>query len=161
MKKETKKEEKEATNQITKKSNVSQEELQQALQEKYMEYQMLQEQLGKMSEQSETLKKQIEELETLKEAILNIEQTKVGSEMFVPISSGIFVKAEIKETNEVLMNVGDNVVVPKNMKDATALIQKQQDEINGYEKTIQQNIQILLVHQERIEAELMTLTREG
>ncbi|MBI5072250.1 prefoldin subunit alpha [Candidatus Woesearchaeota archaeon] len=153
MKKETKKEE------ITKQKQ-SQEELQQALQEKYMEYQMLQEQLGKMSEQSETLKKQTEELETLKEAVHAIQETKVGSEMFVPISSGIFVKAEIKETNEVLMNVGDNVVVPKNMKDAVALIQKQQNEINGYEKTMQQNIQILLIHQQRIETELMALTKE-
>ena len=157
MKKETNKEEKQETAERKKQSH---EELQQALQEKYMEYQMLQEQLGKMNEQSETLKKQTEELETLKDAIHAIQKTKVGSEMFVPISSGIFVKAEIKETNEVLMNVGDNVVVPKNIKDAVALIQKQQTEIEGYEKTMQQNIQILLTHQQRLEAELYALTKE-
>lgn len=126
-----------------------------------MEYQMLQEQLNKMTEQSETLKKQQEELEGIKEAILSIQQTKVGNEMFVPISSGIFIKAEIKETDELLMNVGDNIVVPKNIKDAIALIQKQQNEINGYEKTMQQNIQMLLLHQQHVEVELYKLSKSG
>ncbi len=137
----------------------SKEEIQQAIQEKYMEYQMMQEQLTKMTEQRETLRKQEEDLDDIKGAIENIQKTRIGSEMFVPISSGIFVKAEIKETNQVLVNVGDNIIVPKTIADAVQLIQKQHNEIENYEKTVQQNIQILLLHQQRIENELYALTK--
>ena len=139
----------------------SQEELKQALEEKYMEYQMVQEQLNKMTEQSQTLQKQAEELDGIKEAIKNIEKAKIGTEMFVPISAGIFIKAEIKETKEVLMNVGNNVVVPKSISSAVELIKKQQTEIEAYEKTMQQNIQILLLHQQRIESELSAFVKQN
>src|SRR3989338_10191476 len=121
---------------------ISQEELQSALQEKYMEYQVLEQQVKQVEEQNQTLQKQIEDLNSIKEAIESMEKTKIGSELFVPISAGIFVKAEIKENTELLVNVGDNVVVPKTTKDAEALVKKQHDEIKKYQERVKQNFEI-------------------
>ena len=59
------------------------------------------------------------------------------------------------------MNVGDNVVVPKSIHDAVALIKKQKEEIEKYEATMAQNLQIIMLHQQKVEAELYSMTQEG
>ena len=142
------------------KKKISQEELQSALQEKYMEYQVLEQQVKQVEEQNQTLQKQIEDLNGIKEAIESMEKTKVGSELFVPISAGIFVKAEIKENTELLVNVGDNVVVPKSIKDAIKLVEKQEQEILKYKETMANNHTMLILHQQQLEAELYAMTKD-
>ncbi len=139
---------------------ITQEELQSALQEKYMEYQVLEQQVKQVEEQNQTLQKQIEDLNGIKEAIESIEKTKVGSELFVPISAGIFIKAEMKQNNELLVNVGDNVVVPKSIKDAIKLVEKQEQEIQKYKETMANNHALLVLHQQQLEAELYAMTKE-
>ncbi len=141
------------------KTKITKEELQTAMQEKYMEYQMLEEQLKQVQEQIQTLHKQKEDLDNLQDAIHNIAETKELTELFVPVSSGIFVKAEMKDSKEILVNVGNNVVVPKSIPDAVALVQKQKKELETYEKTMMQNFQLLLLHQQKVEAELYTITQ--
>ena len=142
------------------KKKISQEELQSALQEKYMEYQVLEQQVKQVEEQNQTLQKQIEDLNGIKEAIESMEKTKIGSELFVPISAGIFVKAEIKENTELLVNVGDNVVVPKSIKDAIKLVEKQEQEILKYKETMANNHTMLILHQQQLEAELYAMTKD-
>jgi len=99
----------------------TQEELQKTLQEKYMEYQMFEEQVKQIQEQVQTIQKQQEELEGIKDSLEHLSETAVGTELLVPLSSGIFVTSKISDTKTVLMNVGDGVVVPKSMKDALVL----------------------------------------
>ncbi|PIN79844.1 prefoldin subunit alpha [Candidatus Woesearchaeota archaeon CG10_big_fil_rev_8_21_14_0_10_34_8] len=138
----------------------SQEELQRELQEKYMEYQMIEEQTKQMNEQLQTFEKQIEELDSIKEALKSIKDTKAGTELFVPISSGIFIKAEIKETKELLVNVGDNVIVPKTIDDAVKLVKKQQDDIKEYKEKVMQNTEMLMLHGKKIEQDVLKLAQE-
>lgn len=147
--------------QKTEKNKMTQEELQNTLQEKYMEYQMIEQQVKQVEEQRQTLEKQIEDLNGIKEAIVNIEKTKVGSELFVPISAGIFIKAEMKQNNELLVNVGDNVVVPKSIKDAIELVEKQEEEVINYKETMENNHRLLILHQQQLEAELVAMTKEN
>ena len=142
------------------KKKMTQEELQSALQEKYMEYQVLEQQVKQVEEQNQTLQKQIEDLNGIKEAIESMEKTKIGSELFVPISAGIFIKAEIKQNNELLVNVGDNVVVPKSIKDAITLVEKQEKEIQKYKETMASNHAMLILHQQQLEAELYAMTKD-
>ena len=142
------------------KKKISQEELQSALREKYMEYQVLEQQVKQVEEQNQTLQKQIEDLNGIKEAIESMEKTKIGSELFVPISAGIFIKAEIKQNNELLVNVGDNVVVPKSIKDAITLVEKQEKEIQKYKETMASNHAMLMLHQQQLEAELYAMTKD-
>ncbi len=142
------------------KKKITQEELQSALQEKYMEYQVLEQQMKQVEEQNQTLQKQIEDLNGIKEAIESMEKTKIGSELFVPISAGIFIKAEIKQNNELLVNVGDNVVVPKSIKDAITLVEKQEKEIQKYKETMASNHAMLILQQQQLEAELYAMTKD-
>src|SRR3989338_5082550 len=79
-------------------------------QEMYMEYQLM-------------------EAASTNSAIDELDKIKSGREIFVPISSGIFVKATIKDTSDLLVNVGAGAVVQKDRASAKKLIQNQIEEM--------------------------------
>lgn len=136
------------------------EEAQQNIQEKYLEYQMLEQQIKQLQEQLQTVAKQLEELEGIRDAIQRIEKTPHGTEVLVPMSSGIFLKTTLQETTHLLVNVGDNVVVPKSFSDALSLIKKQQGDIQAFQENLAKNFQLMLMHQQRIEAELLSMVQK-
>ncbi len=121
---------------------------------------MFEEQVKQLQEQVQTIQKQQEELEGIKDSLEHLSETAVGTELLVPLSSGIFVTSKISDTKTVLMNVGDGVVVPKSMKDAIALVSKQKQELATYFDTLQQNLQMLALYHDRIEAELQHLVAQ-
>ncbi len=67
------------------------------------------------------------EIEDIKEALNNLEE--MDGEVLVPLANGIFVKAQVQNKKEVLINVGYNTVVKKTLEDALKLVQKQEEEI--------------------------------
>ncbi len=151
---------KEKQTEKTEKTKQTGQKRQEQLQEKYMEYQMIEEQIKKMQEQLLSFKKQNEELEGITNALQNIAEVKQGTEILVPMSSGIFIKAEVQETKEVLVNVGDNVVVEKKLEDAILLVRKQQEDINEYREKVAKNTELIIEHGQRLEQEVMKLAQE-
>ena len=98
-------------------------------QEIYMEYQMLDQHIKKMQAQLEAITNQLMEAASTSSAIDELDKIKAGKEIFVPISSGIFVKAEIKDTSDLLVNVGAGAVVQKNRESAKKLVEAQMEEM--------------------------------
>ena len=98
-------------------------------QEMYMEYQMLDQHIKKMQAQLEAITNQLMEATSTNNAIDELDKIKSGKEIFVPISSGIFVKATIKETSDLLVNVGAGAVVQKDRASAKKLVQTQIEEM--------------------------------
>ncbi len=98
-------------------------------QEIYMEYQMLDQHIKKMQAQLEAITNQLMEATSTNNAIDELDSIKSGREIFVPISSGIFVKAEIKSTSDLLVNVGAGAVVQKDRASAKKLVQDQIEEM--------------------------------
>ncbi len=103
---------------------------QQELQENYMKFQTLQNQRNKSIQQIKALEEQITELGLVRKGLDDIEDTKTDTEMLVPISSGIFLKAKLIEAEELVINVGSNVAVTKKMPDAKKLLDEQSDKMN-------------------------------
>lgn len=98
-------------------------------QEMYMEYQMLDQSIKKMQAQLEAITNQLMEAASTNNAIDELDKIKSGREIFVPISSGIFIKATIKETSDLLVNVGAGAVVQKGRASAKKLVQTQIEEM--------------------------------
>ena len=98
-------------------------------QEMYMEYQMLDQHIKKMQAQLEAITNQLMEAASTNSAIDELDKIKSGREIFVPISSGIFIKATIKETSDLLVNVGAGAVVQKSRASAKKLVQAQIEEM--------------------------------
>jgi prefoldin alpha subunit len=89
-----------------------------------MEFKMLDQYIKQLQSQLEMITHQLIELNATSNSLNEFNNLSAGKEMFVPLSSGIFAKASIKDTSELLVNVGANVAVKKDVNSTKKLIQK-------------------------------------
>lgn len=100
------------------------------MQQKYTQFQMLQQQIEQISNHTEKLNQQGAEIETSIEALAEFTKTPLDTELFSPIANGIFIKAEIKDNQKLLVNVGADTVVEKSVPDTIELLQGHQKELS-------------------------------
>jgi prefoldin alpha subunit len=98
-------------------------------QETYYEFQALEQHMKQLQSNLEMITQQLMEAAITKRSLDEFKEIKPGKEAFVPLSTGIFAKAAISETSEVLVNVGANIVVVKDIESAKALVQNQVEEM--------------------------------
>jgi prefoldin alpha subunit len=136
------------------------EENQKEIQQKFMEYQMLEQQMKQLQEQLQKLEQQGQEVENVKQAIEDIAKAKPGEEVLVPVSGGIFFKAQMKDGGQFLVNVGSGVVVEKDCEGTLGLINNQAKELDKYKDQITGEIAKQLAKHQGIEAELKKLIED-
>ncbi len=103
-------------------------------QELYLEYQLVEQQIKQLQRQLELIANQMIELSVTKNSLDELSKIAIGKEIFVPLSTGVYTKASIKETNELLVNVGANVLVKKDVESTKMLIQNQIEEVKKVQK---------------------------
>lgn len=127
------------------------------LQEKYIEMKMAEEQMKEMQKQAQLVEQQLMELMANAQSIEDFKKTKKGDEILVPISSGIFAKAELKDNNEFLVNIGADTVVKKDVDSTKKLMEKQVEEMRELHAQLHLQMQRLALHASHIEEELREL----
>ncbi|MFH1439522.1 MAG: prefoldin subunit alpha [Candidatus Woesearchaeota archaeon] len=127
------------------------------IQKKYVEFQMLQQQMQQLQQQIQKFDTQSEELNTVITALEDFSKLKKDSGMLVPLASGIFAYAELKDTEKVRVNVGSNVSVKKSVKDTIALIKSQISEIDNYKMSMMNNLMQMNQHVHHLQQELMQM----
>ena len=123
-------------------------------QQRYFELQLLSQQTNQIKQQIDRLDQQILELKALKQSINEISKLKQGTEILVPLGSGIFTKADIKEPTNLLMNVGANTIIHKNNQDSEKIIDIQIKEIQGIMTQMELEFQKCVIQAEAIQEEL-------
>ena len=121
-------------------TNPMDEKKQKQLQEKYMELQMLDQQMQQFQQQIQQLDEQIMELAYTKQSLDELKEVKQGTEIFVPVSPGIFAKAKIEDPSELLVNVGSSTSVKKSIDDTKKIIDEQQDELAQIHVQLNQSV---------------------
>ena len=123
------------------------------IKEKYMQFQFLQKNMEQLSSHLEMLNQQNAELEISIHALQELGQSKVGDEILAPIADGIFLRAELKENQKFIVNVGSGITVEKTKEQVIELLETQKKEIS--EKIIEAeailqelNAQALKIYQE-------------
>ena len=101
------------------------------VQQKYLEFQIISQQLSQLNQQVQMIDSKINELKLLEEGLDELNSMNTNQEILVPFGPGILVKASIKETKEVLMNVGANVVVKKTSAESKKFIEGQVNELQA------------------------------
>ena len=99
------------------------------VQQEYLKLQVLDGQIQEIQKQLETMEEQNFQLLTLKENIGSVKNFKENSKVFAPINPGIYLESELKNSKEVLVNIGSNIFVKKTLKDAQELVQKRIDQV--------------------------------
>ena len=127
------------------------------LQEKYIEMKTIEEHMKEVQKQAQMVEQQLAELITNEQSIEEFKKVKKGDEILVPISSGIFIKAELKDNNEFLVNVGADTVVKKGIDSTKELMEKQVEDMRELHVKISMQLQRLSIHASGIEEELKEL----
>ena len=119
-----------------------------------MEYQMIDQHAKQMHHQLEAVTQQIMELTSAKSSLDEFEGISEGKEILVPISSGIFAKASLKKNSELIVNVGANVAVTKDMSQAKELIGKQLEDIKNLHRRMVEELEKLSERAAELEGKL-------
>ena len=129
-------------------------------QELYMEFQVFDQHIKQVQQQLEAVTHQLIELSSTRNSLDELNKVMSGREVFVPISSGIFAKANLHETSELLVNVGASVLVKKDIDSTKSLIQKQFEELKKIHQQMAEDLEKMKNHAARMEVQLQGLVSE-
>ncbi len=135
------------------------EQLEQAATKKYMELQMLGQKMQQMQEQLQQLEAQVEGVDDTNQSLDELSTVKDGTEILVPVANGIFVKAHIQSTKELLVNVGSHVNVAKGIPDVKRLLVTQSEELRKVQQQLAVQLKELTDIAQTTEKELHALVK--
>jgi prefoldin alpha subunit len=133
------------------------EESQQRVQQKYMELQMLDQQMKQVQKQVEAIERQAVELEDVQLSLDELAKSKKGSDMFVPITNGIFLKAKLEETETLAVNVGGGTVVKKDIASTKAMLAQQAVEMRKFQADMVEQFEKMAERAASLQTELQEL----
>ena len=97
--------------------------------EKYRQLQQLQQQVEQITEYVEKMQGQQKELDASIEALSELQKTNINTEILAPIANGIFLKAGLTDNQRLVVNVGAEVTVEKNIPEVLSLLAEQKEKI--------------------------------
>jgi prefoldin alpha subunit len=124
------------------------------LQNKFMAYQVAEQQIKQHQEQLMKFQSQLQEISSVLQALDDISKVKRGDDVLVPLAGGIFFRAKMEEGQKFLVNVGSNTVVEKSLEDTKAIIKNQLVEIEHYKQHVTENLTNLITEYQMLESEL-------
>ncbi len=133
---------------------------QEKLQEQYLKLQMLHGQIKEIEKQTHLFTNQISELTLTAQSLDEFKKLGQGTEILVPINQGMYAKAELKNSKELLVNVGANTSVKKNIEDTKKLITAQIEEIKKIQQHTALNMEKLILQAASIEKEISRISSE-
>tara|TARA_Y100000310_G_scaffold241784_1_gene245903 strand:- start:67348 stop:67773 length:426 start_codon:yes stop_codon:yes gene_type:complete len=132
-------------------------EKEEKLQKKYLEFQMLDQQIKQLDQQNTALNNQLMELMATKQSLDDMEKLKEKTEILVPLSSGIYAKAELKDNKNFIVNVGANTTLVKDINSTKKLMETQIDEMKKLQETLVNQLQEQTTKAAMMEQEINTI----
>jgi prefoldin alpha subunit len=108
------------------------EESKQDSQENYIKAQMLEQQLKQLQKYLENFEEQVAGIRALIDSLNEFAALNKGEKILAPLTNGIFIRAKLEDPTELLINVGNNVVVAKSIPEAIKLLEGQESELQQY-----------------------------
>ncbi len=136
---------------------MKEDETRKEIQNAYMELQSLNQQINHNHAQLQAIGEQVNELNSTLESINELKNSKKGSQILVPLSSGIFTKAGLMDDKECIVNVGAGTAVKKSFDDAKKLIDEQIANLTGMQNQITSNTEQLMANAISIEKTMKNL----
>ncbi len=130
------------------------------MQELYLKLQMVHEQIKEIEKQDQMFNSQLVELTSTIQSLDDFKKLKEGTEILVPLNRGMYAKAELKNNNGLLVNVGSNVTVKKDIESTKKLINEQIAEITKVQQQMVINLQQLSSQAALIEKEINKISSE-
>lgn len=127
------------------------------LQEKYMMLQLIDAQIQEIEKEVAAIENRNAELVKLKDNLGSLNMAKKGNKNYSPLGLGIYIENELSNAKEVLVNVGSNIFVKKDMESAQVLLDNQLKQTGEVAQQLAQNMQILAERAYEVEHEIQDL----
>lgn len=116
-------------------------EKEEKLQKLYVEFQILDQNIKHLEKQSTALNNQLMELMATNQSLEDMEKVDNGAEILVPLSGGIYAKAELKDSKNFIVNVGSNTTLVKDLNSTKKIIENQIDEVRQLREKLVKQLQ--------------------
>ena len=123
-------------------------------QEIYVEFQVLSNSIQQLEKQSSALENHLLELMATKQSLHDMENVKPGTEILVPLSAGIYARADIRESDKLIVNVGSNIALSKNLDSTKKIIEDQIGEVKKLQENLSQELGMSTAKASELEEEL-------
>lgn len=130
------------------------------VQQKYIELQLLNQQIKKVQEQFLLFQQQLAELTSLEASLVEMKDIKKNVDMFSSLGSGIFVNSKIIDNENVLVNVGSGIIVQKSVSEAVNLVKSQIETINKSLESIKEQLVQASSYSQQLTEELNKLAQK-
>lgn len=130
------------------------------MQKKYLELQIIVNQISQLQQQILAIQQQVLELRNLKENLDKFKDVKIGTETYIPLGGNIFTKAKLQDNKEFLVSVGANILVTKTLEETINLVEKQSEEIEKVVFELESQINNLDLKGQEIQQELVNLSNK-
>lgn len=140
-----------------KKTDKKQEEQVKRLQQKYLELQMLDQQMKHVQKQVELIEQQASELDEVQQNLDEFGSSAQGSDLWVPIASGIFVKSKLEDNKHLAVNVGGNTVVTKDIPETKKMLAAQAGDMRKFQAELVHQFEKMAERAAVIQQELQEL----
>jgi len=127
---------------------------QEDMQQKYMQMQMVEQQIKQLQQQMQTTEQQIMELSITLQALDDIKKVEKGTDILVPLASGIFAKAKLEDNTNLMLNVGAGTTIQKDIPGTKEMLVKQMNEIRNVQEQFTQSIQELNIKAQELQKDL-------
>jgi len=129
------------------------------VQQKYVEFQMLQQQMQAVHKQMEAVAEQAHEMDIVQNALDEFSRSKKGSDIFVTLTPGLFVKAKLEENDNVVLNVGGGAMVQKSIPQAKEIVASQGIELRKLQEEMAGQLKKIEEHVLKLQDELSVLVK--
>jgi prefoldin alpha subunit len=130
------------------------------LQEKYILYQLLQQNLESLREQLELVERQFIEIKTTEQVLNDLKNRKGSDDVLVPLGSGYYGNGKVMDLETVLVNLGANVMISKKLKAANVFLREREKELERVSKEIQEQMAKVVDQINKTAMDIQKLARE-
>ena len=102
----------------------------------YTQLRELDAELKQMNGHLENIDEQLAEITANKNIVEKFKELKKGDELRVPIVSGVYIKAKLEDTKNLMINVGTGVTVEKSPEKVQEIFSNQLKEMTEYRETL-------------------------
>lgn len=132
-------------------------EAQKEIQKKYLELQLVGNQLKQVEKQLELFESQILEALTIVQSLEDIKNAKTNTKSLAPLANGIFVETKLENVQNLLVNVGSGVVVRKTVDDTKQMLESQVGELRAGEQELLHQFEALSLKAQELQKELTSI----
>jgi len=119
-------------------------------QQKYLEYQIISQQIEQMQQQFTQIQHQMMELVKVNDTLEELKKSDDQREILIPLGAGIFVNGNVSNPKNLITNIGMQTAVNKSVDEVNKLVKEQIQQLNEYTQQIKDEISKLALHQQNI-----------